>query len=126
MDGLVPETFAVVDFRLDAGILIAVCPGCGCRQRLIPPDGGEAAGEGAVLTIWQGSTALRYVSGVVSGFGMKEHNGWQMQYHLQIRPPFWRSGLRQNYRIFQQQDIQGHLRHAVKRGRCDAVDAALL
>ncbi|EJJ4020371.1 type VI secretion system tip protein VgrG, partial [Salmonella enterica] len=29
-----------------------------------------------------------------------------MRYHLTIVPPLWRCGLRQNFRIFQQQDIQ--------------------
>ncbi|WP_340576359.1 contractile injection system protein, VgrG/Pvc8 family, partial [Escherichia coli] len=29
-----------------------------------------------------------------------------MRYSLSISPPLWRAGLRQNFRIFQQQDIQ--------------------
>ena len=29
-----------------------------------------------------------------------------MRYHLRIEPPLWRCGLRQNFRIFQQQDIR--------------------
>ncbi|EOK4582760.1 type VI secretion system tip protein TssI/VgrG, partial [Escherichia coli] len=49
---------------------------------------------------------LRYVTGVVAGFGMQENNGWQMRYHLRIEPPLWRCGLRRNFRIFQQQDIR--------------------
>ncbi|EFJ6572806.1 type VI secretion system tip protein VgrG, partial [Escherichia coli] len=60
----------------------------------------------ATLTIWQGVIPLRYVTGVVAGFGMQENNGWQMRYHLRIEPPLWRCGLRQNFRIFQQQDIR--------------------
>lgn len=36
----------------------------------------------AVLTVWQGVVAQRYVSGVVAGFGMQENNGWQMRYRL--------------------------------------------
>ncbi|EOF5965648.1 contractile injection system protein, VgrG/Pvc8 family, partial [Salmonella enterica] len=60
----------------------------------------------AVLTVWQGVVAVRYVTGVVAGFGMQENNGWQMRYRLRIQPPLWRAGLRQNFRIFQQQDIR--------------------
>ncbi|MGL4114526.1 contractile injection system protein, VgrG/Pvc8 family, partial [Escherichia coli] len=60
----------------------------------------------ATLTIWQGVIPQRYVTGVVAGFGMQENNGWQMRYHLCIEPPLWRCGLRQNFRIFQQQDIR--------------------
>ncbi|ELO79748.1 putative VgrG/E protein associated with Rhs elements [Salmonella enterica subsp. enterica serovar Enteritidis str. SARB17] len=36
----------------------------------------------AVLTVWQGVVAQRYVSGVGAGFGMQENNGWQMRYRL--------------------------------------------
>ncbi|WP_333498800.1 type VI secretion system Vgr family protein [Kluyvera sp. CHPC 1.2972] len=60
----------------------------------------------ATLTIWQGPKALRFISGVVSAFGMKENNDWQMQYRLRIQPPLWRCDLRKNFRIFQQQNIK--------------------
>ncbi len=62
--------------------------------------------KNATLTIWQGVIPQRYITGVVAGFGMQENNGWQMRYHLRIQPPLWRCGLRQNFRIFQQQDIR--------------------
>lgn len=60
----------------------------------------------AVLTIWKGDEPQRYVSGVVTAVQLGESNRWQMRYHLTIRPPLWRAGLRQNFRIFQQQDIE--------------------
>ena len=50
--------------------------------------------------------ALRYVKGVVVSFGMKNNDQWQMQYRFRIHPTLWRCGLRQNFRIFQQQDIK--------------------
>ena len=50
--------------------------------------------------------AQRYVSGIVSEVSLGVNNGWQMRYHLRVSPPLWRAGLRENYRIFQQQDIQ--------------------
>ncbi|EEJ9033707.1 type VI secretion system Vgr family protein [Salmonella enterica] len=62
--------------------------------------------KNAVLTIWQGTVAQRYVSGIVNEVMLGENNHWQMRYHLTIVPPLWRCGLRQNFRIFQQQDIQ--------------------
>ncbi|ELK3333202.1 type VI secretion system tip protein VgrG, partial [Salmonella enterica] len=58
------------------------------------------------LTIWQGMEAQRYVSGIINEVMQGENNHWQMRYHLTIVPPLWRCGLRQNFRIFQQQDIQ--------------------
>jgi type VI secretion system secreted protein VgrG len=66
----------------------------------------ELLEKNATLTIWQGQQVLRCVSGVVATFGMKENNGWQMQYRFVIHPPLWRCALRQNFRIFQQQDIK--------------------
>ncbi|ECE3268402.1 type VI secretion system tip protein VgrG, partial [Salmonella enterica] len=55
---------------------------------------------------WQGMEAQRYVSGIINEVMQGENNHWQMRYHLTIVPPLWRCGLRQNFRIFQQQDIQ--------------------
>ncbi len=87
VDGLVPETFAVVDFRLTQAYSSPFVLDVDVASDSFRQTAEKLLEKGTVLTIWQGSTALRYVSGVVSGFGMKEHNGWQMQYHLQIRPP---------------------------------------
>ncbi|WP_240725796.1 type VI secretion system tip protein TssI/VgrG [Escherichia sp. E4694] len=62
--------------------------------------------KSAVLTVWQGDIPQRYVSGIVTEVQPGENNDWQMRYSLSISPPLWRAGLRQNFRIFQQQDIQ--------------------
>ena len=58
--------------------------------------------KNAMLTVWQGDIAQRYVSGIVTEVLLGENNGWQMRYSLSISPPLWRAGLRQNFRIFQQ------------------------
>ncbi|QPJ99858.1 type VI secretion system tip protein VgrG [Enterobacter mori] len=62
--------------------------------------------KNALLTVWQGMEAQRYVNGIINEVTLGENNHWQMRYHLTIVPPLWRCGLRQNFRIFQQQDIQ--------------------
>lgn len=62
--------------------------------------------KNALLTLWQGTVAQRYISGIINEVTLGENNHWQMRYHLTIVPPLWRCGLRQNFRIFQQQDIQ--------------------
>ncbi|TKU69051.1 contractile injection system protein, VgrG/Pvc8 family, partial [Citrobacter sp. TBCS-14] len=62
--------------------------------------------KNATLTIWQGNTPLRYLHGIITGMESGENNRWQMNYTLTLSPPLWRAGLRQNFRIFQQQDIQ--------------------
>ncbi|TGB74230.1 type VI secretion system tip protein VgrG [Escherichia sp. E4694] len=60
----------------------------------------------AVLALWQGKEVQRYVTGIINEVTLGENNHWQMRYHLTIVPPLWRCGLRHNFRIFQQQDIQ--------------------
>ncbi|STE15893.1 type VI secretion system tip protein TssI/VgrG [Citrobacter sp. wls718] len=62
--------------------------------------------KNATLTIWQGNTPLRYLHGIITGMESGENNDWQMNYTLTLSPSLWRAGLRQNFRIFQQQDIQ--------------------
>ncbi|CAM6859622.1 type VI secretion system Vgr family protein [Citrobacter portucalensis] len=59
-----------------------------------------------VLTIWQGNTPQRHINGIVTAMVRGNNNRWQTNYHLTISPPLWRCGLRKNFRIFQQQDIQ--------------------
>ncbi|TDN51767.1 type VI secretion system secreted protein VgrG [Buttiauxella sp. JUb87] len=106
VEGLEPDTFAVVSFRLlqhnsAAFVLDADVASKSFRQTADP-----LLEKNVTLTLWQGQKVLRHVSGIIATFGMSEHNGWQMQYTLRIHPPLWRCGLRQNFRIFQQQDIQ--------------------
>lgn len=106
IDGQSFTTFAVVSFRLVQKYsqpfqLEVDAASDSFRQRAE-----ELLEKKATLTLWQGAQMLRCISGVISTFGMKENNGWQMQYRFRIQPPLWRCALRQNFRIFQQQDIQ--------------------
>ncbi|WP_080949928.1 type VI secretion system tip protein VgrG [Citrobacter amalonaticus] len=106
VDGLMEMATAVVGFRLaqhySAPFLLKVDIASGLPD-LVATDFLE---KNAVLTIWQGSVAQRYVSGIISEVTPGENNHWQMRYHLTIVPPLWRGALRQNFRIFQQQDIR--------------------
>lgn len=62
--------------------------------------------KNATLAVWQGNIVQRHLSSIITGVELGENNDWQMNYTLTLSPPLWRCGLRQNYRIFQQQDIQ--------------------
>ncbi|TBM32137.1 type VI secretion system Vgr family protein [Hafnia paralvei] len=106
VDGQAPETFAVVSFWLMQNLSLPFVMDVDVASTEFGLKADSLLEKNATLTIWQGEKALRYVTGVVSSFGMKENNRWQMQYRLRIHPPLWRSGLRQNFRIFQQQSIQ--------------------
>ncbi|MBJ9329508.1 type VI secretion system tip protein VgrG [Citrobacter amalonaticus] len=106
IDGLPEMTTAVVGFSLyqrhSTPFVLDVDIASGLPD-LVATDFLE---KNAVLTIWQGAVAQRYVSGIVNEVSSGENNHWQMCYHLTIVPPLWRCGLRQNFRIFQQQDIR--------------------
>ncbi|HCU0297724.1 TPA: type VI secretion system tip protein VgrG, partial [Citrobacter sedlakii] len=106
VDGLMATATAVVGFSLyqchSTPFVLEVDIASGLPD-LVATDFLE---KNAVLTIWQGMLAQRYVSGIINEITLGENNHWQMRYHLVIVPPLWRCGLRQNFRIFQQQDIQ--------------------
>ncbi|HFG3085902.1 TPA: type VI secretion system Vgr family protein [Escherichia coli] len=106
IDGQEPDTFAVVHFRLIQNQSYPFVMSVDVASDSFMQTAEMLLEKKATLTIWQGVIPLRYVTGVVAGFGMQENNGWQMRYHLRIEPPLWRCGLRQNFRIFQQQDIR--------------------
>ncbi len=106
VDGQEPDTFAVVNFRLIQNQSYPFVMSVDVASDSFMQTAEMLLEKKATLTIWQGVIPLRYVTGVVAGFGMQENNGWQMRYHLRIEPPLWRCGLRQNFRIFQQQDIR--------------------
>ena len=106
VDGQEPDTFAVVNFRLIQNQSYPFVMSVDVASDSFMQPAEMLLEKNATLTIWQGVIPLRYVTGVVAGFGMQENNGWQMRYHLRIEPPLWRCGLRRNFRIFQQQDIR--------------------
>ncbi|HCM1918672.1 TPA: type VI secretion system tip protein VgrG [Salmonella enterica subsp. salamae serovar 28:r:e,n,z15] len=106
VDGIREMATAVVSFSLHQKYSIPFTLEVDIASGLFDLTAEDFLEKNAVLTVWQGDTPQRYVSGIVSGVLLGENNGWQMRYHLSIRPPLWRAGLRQNFRIFQQQDIQ--------------------
>ncbi|XHA17415.1 type VI secretion system Vgr family protein [Citrobacter farmeri] len=106
VDGQKPDTFAVVNFWLRQRFSFPFMLDVDVASQEFSLEAKSLLEKNATLTIWQGPKALRYVTGVVASFGMKENNRWQMLYHFRIQPPLWRSGLRRNFRIFQQQNIQ--------------------
>ncbi len=66
------------------------------------------------LTVWQGDDVQRRVKGVVTWFELGENDKNQMLYSMKVCPPLWRTGLRQNFRIFQNEDIESILATILK------------
>ena len=104
--GLEPDTFAVVSFFLRQHYSSSFILDVDVASDSFRQTAEQLLEQNATLTVWQGATAVRHVSGIIATFGMSENNGWQMRYRFRIHPPLWRCGLRQNFRIFQQQDIR--------------------
>ncbi len=64
--------------------------------------------------VWQGDDVQRRVKGVVTWFELGENDKNQMLYSMKVCPPLWRTGLRQNFRIFQNEDIESILATILK------------
>lgn len=106
VNGLDADTFAVVSFGLKQYLSVPFTLDVDVASQKFDLQANNLLEKNATLTIWQGTRALRFTTGVITSFAMKENNRWQMQYHLCIQSPIWRCCLRQNFRIYQQQDIQ--------------------
>ncbi|ELS8084252.1 TPA: type VI secretion system tip protein VgrG [Escherichia coli] len=106
VDGIVEMATAVVSFRLYQHHCTPFILDVDIASGLSDLTAEDFLEKSAVLTVWQGDIPQRYVSGIVTEVQLGENNDWQMRYSLSISPPLWRAGLRQNFRIFQQQDIR--------------------
>lgn len=106
VDGVMDTAIAVVSFSLHQCFSTPFALEVDTASTLPDLVATDFLEKNAVLTIWQGTEPQRYVSGIINEVSLGENNHWQMRYHLTIVPPLWRCGLRQNFRIFQQQDIQ--------------------
>lgn len=106
VDGQAPDTFAVVNFELMQSYSEPFVLDVDVASKLFDRQAKTLLEKKATLTIWQGPKALRYVKGVIANFSIKESDNWQIQYSFRIQPQLWRCDLRQNFRIFQKQDIK--------------------
>jgi len=106
IEGLAEEAVAVVRFGLQQKYSQPFVLNVEIASKLADLKAVNFLEKKAVLTIFQGAEAQRYISGIVTSVSLGENNNWQMRYRLRISPPLWRCDLRQNFRIFQQQDIQ--------------------
>lgn len=106
VDGISPMSTAVVSFNLYQEHSTPFVLEVDIASALPDLTAVDFLEKNAVLTVLQGSVPLHYVTGIINEVALGENNRWQMRYHLTIVPPLWRCNLRQNFRIFQQQDIQ--------------------
>ena len=78
--GLAPETFAVVSFLLRQYYSASFILDVEVASDSFRQTAEQLLEQSATLTVWQGTMAVRHVSGIIATFGMSENNGWQMRY----------------------------------------------
>lgn len=78
-------------------------------------DFGQLLGQPAVLTIWRGEQAVRYVHGVISSVEQGSTGFRRTRYRVIVEPLLARAGLRSDWRIFQQQTAPQILQTVLKR-----------
>ncbi|PHM31064.1 type VI secretion system tip protein VgrG [Xenorhabdus innexi] len=103
--GLLPQTFVVTDFTLNESFSQPFSLSVGLASADPAIDFPAVLDRTATLTILQNGIEQRSITGVVSRFEQGNTGLHQTTYQMIIRPDLWRTTLRQNSRIFQQQDI---------------------
>ncbi|ENO3005980.1 type VI secretion system tip protein VgrG [Escherichia coli] len=115
MDGLPPDAFAVVSFHLNQSLSSLFSLDLSLvSQQFLSLEFAQVLDKMAYLTVWQGDDVQRRVKGVVTWFELGENDKNQMLYSMKVCPPLWRTGLRQNFRIFQNEDIESILATILK------------
>lgn len=117
VDGQDAETFAVVSFHLVQSYSSLFTLDIHVASSNIRLNARDLLEQTAILTIWQGSTPRRHIKGLTARLERGEYDGHIMHYHLRVHPPFWRSSLRQNFRNFQQQDIESIIQRLLDDNR---------
>lgn len=107
VDGLPEDAFAVSAFHLSESLSTLFQLSISLvSQQFLSLDFTQVLEKTAYLTLWQDTRVQRRVKGVVTRFELGETDGNQTLYTMSVRPPFWRAALRQNFRIFQNEDIR--------------------
>ncbi|KDX54154.1 rhs element Vgr family protein [Escherichia coli 2-210-07_S3_C1] len=110
VDGLPPDAFAVVSFHLNQSLSSLFSLDLSLvSQQFLSLEFQQILDKMAYLTIWQGDDVQRRGKGVVTWFELGENDKNQKLYSMKVCPPLWRTGLRQNFRIFQNEDIESIL-----------------
>nr|WP_319938620.1 type VI secretion system tip protein VgrG [Xenorhabdus sp. psl] len=103
--GLPPQTFVVTDFTLTEGFSQPFSLSVGLASADAAIDFPAVLDRSATLTILQEGVEQRSITGMVARFEQGNTGLHQTTYQMTVRPDLWRTTLRQNSRIFQQQDI---------------------
>ncbi|NDL27979.1 type VI secretion system Vgr family protein, partial [Photorhabdus kayaii] len=104
--GLPPHTFVVAGFTLHEALSTPFTLAVSLASADPAIDFAAVLDQPATLTILRAGNVERTVTGMVASFVQGNTGKHQTRYDMTIRPDMWRATLRQNARIFQQQDIK--------------------
>ncbi|ECG8592459.1 hypothetical protein FNI11_22555 [Salmonella enterica subsp. salamae] len=110
-DGFDAQTFAVVSFHLVQSYSSLFTLDIHVISDSTDLKATDLLEQNVTLTVWQGRTPQRHITGLIADVEHGEQDGHKMNYSLRVYPPFWRSSLRQNFRHFHQQDIENIVAH---------------
>ncbi|CAM4151603.1 type VI secretion system tip protein VgrG [Serratia sp. arafor3] len=103
---LPPQTFVVVDFSLTETLSSPFILNVGLASADPSIDFAAVLDEDATLVIKREGVVQRSITGMVASFEQGDTGLHQTRYSMVIRPALWRTTLRRNARIFQQQSIE--------------------
>lgn len=104
--GLPPQTFVVVDFSLSEMLSSPFTLNVGLASADPAIDFAAVLDADATLFIWREGVLQRSVTGMIASFEQGDTGNHQTRYSMVIRPALWRTTLRRNSRIFQQESIE--------------------
>ncbi|RAW97492.1 MULTISPECIES: type VI secretion system Vgr family protein [unclassified Photorhabdus] len=104
--GLPPRTFVVAAFTLNEAFSTPFTLEVSLASADPAIDFAAVLDKSATLSILREGKTERTVTGMVAHFEQGTTGKHQTGYKMTVRPDMWRTTLRQNSRIFQQQDIQ--------------------
>lgn len=104
--GLPPKTFVVVDFTLSESLSSPFELSVGLGSADPSVDFSAVLDQDATLFVWREGVLQRSVTGMVASFEQGDTGFHQTRYSMVIRPALWRTSLRRNSRIFQQESIE--------------------
>ncbi|CAB3860178.1 type VI secretion system Vgr family protein [Achromobacter animicus] len=99
------EPFDVVEFTLQEGLSETFLLEVELASSNPAIDFGEVLDRAALLTIWHGDTAVRYVHGAVSSFVQGDTGFRRSRYSAIVEPRLARLSLSSDWRIFQSQTV---------------------
>ncbi|TGY47959.1 type VI secretion system tip protein VgrG [Rodentibacter caecimuris] len=77
--------------------------------------------KAVTFTFWQGDKAVRYVNGIVTGFGLGKTGFVRTHYNMVVEPALVRAGLQSDSRIFQHQNSEKIIRTLLQKNRVEKV-----